>query len=137
MAFLTHCLEAKLRLKVNRTKSAVARPWERKFLGYTVTSHRSPRLKPAPSSVKRAKDRIREITHKGRGRNILKVIEEINLFTRGWIGYCSLEPPCTVPYARWCGGTGRATFPPTRFNLLLRGHLNGISSYSRLVPARY
>ena len=91
MASLTHYLDAKLRLKVNRTKSAVARPWERKFLGYTVTNHRSPRLKPAPSSVKRAKDRIREITHRGRGRNILKVIEEINLFTRGWIGYFRLS----------------------------------------------
>ena len=91
MASLTHYLEAKLRLKVNRTKSAVARPWERKFLGYTVTNHRSPRLMPAPGSVKRAKDRIREITHKGRGRNILKVIEEINLFTRGWIGYFRLS----------------------------------------------
>ena len=91
MASLTHYLEAQLRLKVNRTKSAVARPWERKFLGYTVTHHRSPRLKPAPSSVKRAKDRIREITHKGRGRNILKVIEAINLFTRGWIGYFRLS----------------------------------------------
>ncbi len=72
MASLTHYLDAKLGLKVKRTKSAVARPWERKFLGYTVTNHRSPRLKPAPGSVKRAKDRIREITHKGRGRNILK-----------------------------------------------------------------
>ena len=91
MASLTHYLEAKLRLKVNRAKSAVARPWKRKFLGYTVTNHRSPRLKPAPSSVKRAKDRIREITQKGRGRNILKVIEEINLFTRGWTGYFRLS----------------------------------------------
>lgn len=96
MASLTHYLEAKLRLKVNRRKSAVARPWERTFLGYTVTNHRSPRLKPAPNSVKRAKDRIREITHKGRGRNILKVIEEINLFTRGWIGYFRLS---TVKHA--------------------------------------
>ena len=63
---------------------------QRKFLGYTVTNHRSPRLKPAPQSVKRAKDRIREITQKGRGRNILQVIKEVNQFTRGWVGYFRL-----------------------------------------------
>jgi RNA-directed DNA polymerase len=48
MASVTHFLEVKLRL-VNRDKSTVDRPWKRKFLGYTVTDHRSPRLKPAPS----------------------------------------------------------------------------------------
>jgi len=90
MASLTHFLESKLRLKVNRAKSAVERPWRRKFLGYTVTNHRSPRLKPALQSVQRAKDRIREITQKGRGRNILRVIKEINQFTRGWVGYFRL-----------------------------------------------
>ncbi len=90
MASLTHFLQSKLRLKVNRVNSAVDRPWKRKFLGYTVTNHRSPRLKPAPQSVKRAKDRIREITQKGRGRNILQVIKEVNQFTRGWVGYFRL-----------------------------------------------
>ena len=54
MASLTYFLESKLRLKVNRAKSAVDQPWKRKFLGYTVTNHRSPRLKPAPQSVQRA-----------------------------------------------------------------------------------
>jgi RNA-directed DNA polymerase len=61
MASMTHFLEVNLRLRVNRDKSTVDRPWKRKFLGYTVTNHRSPRLKPAPSSVNRAKDRIREM----------------------------------------------------------------------------
>ena len=88
---MTHFLEAKLRLRVNRDKSTVDRPWKRKFLGYTVTNHRTPRLKPAPSSVKRAKDRIREITHKGRGRNLLTVIDEINRYLRGWFGYFRLS----------------------------------------------
>ena len=90
MASLTHFLEGRLRLKVNRAKSAVDRPWNRAFLGYTVTNHRSPRLKPAPKSVKRAKDRIRQITQQGRGRNIRQVIKEINEFTRGWVGYFRL-----------------------------------------------
>ena len=96
MESLTRFLEGRLRLTVNRTKSAVERPWKRKFLGYTVTTHFSPRLKPAPEALKRAKDRIRQITHRGRGRNIRKVIEEINLFTRGWVGYFRLA---TVKHA--------------------------------------
>ena len=80
MESLTRFLEDRLRLKVNRTKSAVGRPWKRKFLGYTVTTQFSPRLKPASEALKRAKDRIRQITHRGRGRNIRQVIKEINLF---------------------------------------------------------
>jgi RNA-directed DNA polymerase len=91
MASVTHFLEHRLRLKVNRAKSAVDRPWRRTFLGYTVTNQRSPRLKPAPSSVKRFKDRIRQITHQGRGRNIRQVIDELNQFIRGWIGYFRLS----------------------------------------------
>jgi len=54
MASLTHFLKAKLRLKVNRGKSAVDRPWKRTFLGSTVTNQRAPHLKPAPKSVQRA-----------------------------------------------------------------------------------
>jgi RNA-directed DNA polymerase len=92
LASLTHFLEAKLRLKVNRAKSAVDRPWKRKFLGDTGTNQRAPRLKPALESIKRAKARIRQITHQGRGRNIRQVIQEINRFTRGWIGYFRLAP---------------------------------------------
>lgn len=90
MASLTRFLEGQLRLKVNQAKSAVDRPWNRKFLGYTVTTNRSPRLKPARASVRRAKDRIREITQKGRGRNIERVIDEVNRFTTGWVGYYRL-----------------------------------------------
>jgi group II intron reverse transcriptase/maturase len=90
MASLTRFLETRLRLKVNRAKSVVDRPWNGTFLGYTVTNNLKPRLKPAPKSVKRAKDRIRQITHKGRGQNIGRVIAEINRFTRGWVGYFRL-----------------------------------------------
>ena len=63
----------------------VASPWRRKFLGYTVTVERKARLKPAPESVKRAKGRIRNITgRRARGRNIRKVIKELNCYLRGW-----------------------------------------------------
>ena len=91
MASLTRFLEEGLRLKVNQSKSVVERPWKCTFLGYTVTNNRQPRLKPAPKSVKRAKERIRQITHRGRGRNIRAVIEEVNRFTRGWFGYFRLS----------------------------------------------
>ena len=90
MASLTLFLESRLRLKVNAAKSAVDRPWNRKFLGYTVTTNRAPRLKPARASVRRATDRIREITQRGRGRNIERVIAEVNRFTQGWVGYYRL-----------------------------------------------
>jgi RNA-directed DNA polymerase len=90
MASLTRLLEGRLRLKVNPSKSVVDRPWHGTFLGYTVTNNLTPRLKPAPPSIKRAKDRIRQMTHTGRGRNIRAVIEAINRFTRGWIGYFRL-----------------------------------------------
>lgn len=87
MASVTSFLERRLKLKVNRAKSAVGRPWKRKFLGYSVTVNKQPRLKPAPESVKRAKAKIRQITRRGKGRNIHRTIEDINLFTRGWFGY--------------------------------------------------
>jgi RNA-directed DNA polymerase len=90
MDSVTSFLERKLKLKVNRDKSAVDHPWKRKFLGYTVTANKRPRLKPASESVKRAKTKIRQITRRGRGRNIYRVIGEINLFTRGWFGYFRL-----------------------------------------------
>jgi RNA-directed DNA polymerase len=90
MVSLTRFLEERLRLQVNPSKSVVDRPWNCTFLGYTVTHNLKPRLKPASKSVQRAKNRIREITHKGRGRNIRTVIEEVNRFTRGWVGYFRL-----------------------------------------------
>ena len=91
MASRTRCLDTRLRLQVNQAQSVVDRPWHGTFLGYTVTHHRKPRLKPAPKSVKRAKDRIRQITHRGRGQHIGVVIAEINRFTRGWVGYFRLS----------------------------------------------
>ena len=96
MASPTHFLEGKLRLKGNRGKRAVDRPWKRKFLGCTVTNQRAPRRKPALQSIQRAKARIRQITHQGRGRNSRQVIREMNQFTRGGIG-CFRG--ATVPYA--------------------------------------
>lgn len=66
MASLTRLLEQQLQLKVNRAKSAVGRPWERAFLGYSMTFHHKPRLKVAASSVKRFKAALRQVFRWGR-----------------------------------------------------------------------
>lgn len=80
-------LEGVLRLRVNERKSAVARPWERKFLGYTFTAQRESRLRIAPQSVQRLRQKVRELMRVGRGRSLSRTIESINSFLRGWINY--------------------------------------------------
>src|SRR6266436_3501309 len=91
MKSITRFLERRLRLKVNVEKSAVARPWERKFLGYSLTWHREARLKVAASSVQRLKEKLREIFRRGRGRNVGRLIEaELTPLLRGWMNYFRL-----------------------------------------------
>jgi RNA-directed DNA polymerase len=85
---ITLYLESKLKLKVNEEKSAVARPWDRKFLGYSMTMQMKPRLKVAPASVKRLKEKLKESFRKGRGRNLGRFIEQdLNPILRGWGNY--------------------------------------------------
>jgi RNA-directed DNA polymerase len=91
MKSISRFLERRLRLQVNAEKSAVARPWERKFLGYSMTWHREARLKVAASSVQRLKEKLREIFRRGRGRNLGKLIEaELTPLLRGWMNYFRL-----------------------------------------------
>ena len=90
MASLERFLRERLRLQINREKSAVARPWKRKFLGYTVTWHRDPQLKVASQSLQRLKAKLRQILRRGRGRNLLGVIEELSPVIRGWVAYFRL-----------------------------------------------
>ena len=90
MKSVTDFLTNRLHLKVNAEKSAVARPWERKFLGYTMTWHKRPRLKVSPTSLERMKAKVRMIYREGRGRRLLKVIEDLNRMLRGWIQYFRL-----------------------------------------------
>jgi RNA-directed DNA polymerase len=87
MASVTRFLETKLRLKVNREKSAVARPVERKFLGYRIIGGQEARLGIAPKSLKRFKETIRRITRRNRGVSLGRVIEELRTYTDGWIAY--------------------------------------------------
>ena len=90
MASLERYLRERLRLQINREKSAVARPWKRKFLGYTVTWHRDPKLKVASQSLQRLKAKLRPILRRGRGRNVVGVIEELGPVIRGWVAYFRL-----------------------------------------------
>lgn len=87
MASLERFLWERLRLRINRDKSAVARPWERKFLGYTVTHNRKPRLKVAPESHKRFKERLKALWRRGRGQSLEMTIEQLNPIIRGWVAY--------------------------------------------------
>ena len=87
MVSLERFLRERLRLKVNRDKSAVARPWERKFLGYAVTSNRQPKRKVAAQSIQRLRSKLRPIWRRGRGRKIASTIEELNPIIRGWVAY--------------------------------------------------
>jgi RNA-directed DNA polymerase len=80
-------LNRRLRLRVNRQKSAVDRPWKRKFLGYSMTWHKRPRLKVASSSVKRLRLALKKAFRQGRGRNLVKFIESLTPTLRGWINY--------------------------------------------------
>jgi RNA-directed DNA polymerase len=91
MESITRFLKRRLRLKVNREKSAVDRPWKRNFLGYTMTWHRQPRLKVSPDSIQRIRGKIRELMWKARGCSLTKVIGELVPLLRGWINYFRLS----------------------------------------------
>ena len=88
MASVTKFLEEKLRLRVNREKSAVAHVGERKFLGYRLLS--KGRLIVAPQSWKRLKERVRAITRRNRGVAASRIISELNSFLMGWVTYFQL-----------------------------------------------
>lgn len=90
-------LEQRLRLIVNEEKSTVARPSTRTFLGYSLTAHRSPKLRLGPDSVKRLKDRLRETLRRTRGRSLKAIVFELNQYLRGWLGYFRLiETPSVL-----------------------------------------
>ena len=83
-------LEEVLHLRVNAAKSAVARPWLRKFLGFSFTVQRETRLRIAPESVRRLTERVRKLLRHGRGRSLASTIETLNPLLRGWISYFQL-----------------------------------------------
>ena len=90
LAGVSQFLSERLKLTVNEAKSAVARPWERKFLGYSLTWHKAPKLRIAPASLKRLEGKIRAVLQGARGRSVRATIEELNPVLRGWAAYFKL-----------------------------------------------
>jgi RNA-directed DNA polymerase len=90
LASLSRFLSARLKLKVNADKSAVDEPWRRKFLGYSITWHREPKLRIATPSVHRLENRVRELLRGAQGRSVSQTIEQLNPLLRGWSAYFKL-----------------------------------------------
>jgi RNA-directed DNA polymerase len=86
MASVSRFLTLKLRLKVNEAKSAVARPEERKFLGFSISNDGSER-RIAPKALDKFKMQIRDITRRTRGVSLAQVIEDLSRYLIGWRGY--------------------------------------------------
>lgn len=87
MASVMRFLETTLKLRVNRSKSAVAQARERTFLGMRIVGKEKARISLAPISLQRCKTTIRRITKRSRGVSLSRVIGELNQFTMGWVNY--------------------------------------------------
>ncbi|GLO65028.1 hypothetical protein MACH08_42670 [Oceanobacillus kimchii] len=90
MNSITTFIEEKLRLKVNKEKSAVDRPWKRKFLGFSFTNGKNPKIRIAKESIMRLKQKIREITSRSKPFPMEVRIEKLNKYLMGWCGYYAL-----------------------------------------------
>jgi RNA-directed DNA polymerase len=87
---LTGFLEQRLKLKVNVAKSAVARPWQRKFLGYSLTWHQKPKLRIATPSLQKLTEKVRALLRGARGQSVAATIQTLNPVLRGWAAYFQL-----------------------------------------------
>lgn len=87
MKSITHFVEGKLKLKVNRDKSAVDRPWNRKFLGFSFLSNRQATIRLAPKTISRFKEKVRELTKRTRPLSMEERISRLNRYLLGWMGY--------------------------------------------------
>jgi RNA-directed DNA polymerase len=87
MERVTRFITNRLKLKVNQAKSAVARPGQRKFLGFSFTGEREPRRRIAPKAIARFKERVREATRRTRDSSLRQMVKELTTYLRGWLGY--------------------------------------------------
>jgi RNA-directed DNA polymerase len=103
MTSITRFITQTLKLKVNEAKSAVARPQERKFLGFSFATGPDSKRKIAPKSLERFKQRIREITRRAKGVSITTTMEELAPYMRGWRGYFGFceTPEVLIALTRW------------------------------------
>lgn len=96
MNSVTSFVEDRLKLKVNLNKSAVDRPWKRKFLGFSFTNGKEPKVRIAKESVKRMKNKIREITSRKKPYPMEYRIKKLNQYLMGWCGYFALADTPSV-----------------------------------------
>src|SRR5580693_3811845 len=103
MENISRFITQKLKLKVNEAKSAVARPQERKFLGFSFTNGPAVKRAIAPKALVRFKDRIREITRRAKGVSIKSTVEELARYMVGWRGYFGFceTPEVLIYLTRW------------------------------------
>jgi RNA-directed DNA polymerase len=96
MARVTRFLERTLRLKVNAAKSAVDRPWNRTFLGFTCTRRQPNRRQVREKALQAFKAKVREITGRTRGRTIRQIVQELRQLMLGWrafFGFAEVRSP--------------------------------------------
>lgn len=93
---ITKFIEQTLKLKVNHEKSAVDRPWKRKFLGFSFTVNKDPKIRIAPQSLQKAKKKIREITSRRKSISMERRIQELNQYLIGWCGHFALAETPSV-----------------------------------------
>jgi hypothetical protein len=84
---ISHFIEQTLRLKVNVKKSAVARPWKRKFLGFTFSLRRGHKIKVSESALEKLKQTVRKLCRRTRGHSIVQIIAELRKSLLGWKAY--------------------------------------------------
>jgi len=90
MASVTDFVEGKLKLSVNREKSAVDRPWNRKFLGFSFLINKKATIRLAPQTISRFKAKVRELTNRARSMSMESRIAKLNRYLIGWMGYFRL-----------------------------------------------
>ena len=126
MTNVTRFLTRRLKLKVNESKSAVARPVERKFLGFSFSNNKEPRRRISPKALLRCKQKIRELTRRTRGISLEQMTKELAAYLRGWkgyFGYCQ-TPSVLKTLDQWIRRRLRSTIwkqwkrGPTRFRQL-------------------
>jgi len=96
MASMKRFLAEKLSLKVNEGKSAVDRPWKRKLLGFSFYKRKGIRVRVANKALGRFRARVRRLTRRTRQGKLGQVIQEVNQYTMGWIGYFWLSDAGSV-----------------------------------------
>ena len=87
MQSVSSFIQRRLKLKVNEAKSAVARPQERKFLGFSFTHGLKAKRRIAPKALLRCKQRVRELTRRTKGMSLAQMTKELASYLRGWKGY--------------------------------------------------